>query len=99
MISPIKTLLAVVNVNPDDVGVPKGQLVNSTIGNGIQLVLGVVGAVALIVIVMAGMQYVLSQGNPQSTAKAKDTILYAIVGLVICMLGYAIVGFVVNNVT
>lgn len=99
MITTLSTMLAAVKIVENEVDVPKGQLTSLTVGNGIQLVLGVAGAIALIAITLAGLQYVLSQGNPQDTAKAKDIILYAIIGLVICILGYAIVGFVVKNVT
>jgi hypothetical protein len=92
---------AAINIDPSAVDVPNktGGLTFTNVTNIIQLVLGLAGAIAFIVITIAGLQYVLSQGNPQAAAKAKDTILYALVGLVICALGYAIVGFVVNNVS
>lgn len=92
-------LLAAVSISSDDLKLPKGDLGQNTIANGLQLVFGLAGAVALVIITVGAFQYVISQGNPQSTGKAKDTILYAIIGLVVCILGYAIVGFVVNNVT
>lgn len=91
-------ILSQIAVNPDDVNINKVGATGDTIANALKLVFGVAGAVALIIITIAGLQYVLSQGNPQSTAKAKDTILYAIVGLVICIFGFAIVQFVVSRV-
>lgn len=99
MIDSLLSLLAAVNITSDDFNIPKGDLGQNTIANALQLVFGIAGAVALIIITIGAFQYVISQGNPQSTGKAKDTILYAIIGLVVCTLGYAIVGFVVNNVT
>ena len=62
------------------------------------LVFGIMGAVALLVITIAGFKYVLSQGNPQETAKAKNTILYALIGLVVAILAFNIVKFVVGRV-
>lgn len=69
-----------------------------TIGSVLHLVLAVAGAVSLLIITLAGLQYILSQGDPQKTAKAKDTILYAIIGLVVTMISYSIVSFVVRSV-
>lgn len=85
-------------VAESEFNVPKTPLTSSSFQNGLQLVFGLAGAIALIMIVLAGMKYVLSRGNPQETAKAKDSILYALIGLVICMLAFTIVTFVVKNV-
>lgn len=63
----------------------------------LQLVFGLAGAVALLIITLAGTQYVLSQGDPQKVAKAKQTIIYALIGLVITIMSYAIVSFVVKE--
>ncbi len=54
----------------------------------------VVGTVAVLMIIIGGLMYVLSAGDPSSTKKAKDTILYAIIGVVVAILAYAIVKFV-----
>ncbi|MGF7229098.1 MAG: pilin [Candidatus Saccharibacteria bacterium] len=61
------------------------------------IVFGISGAIALLIIVIAGFQYVTSQGNPQSVAKAKNAIIYAGVGLVVLILANAIVAFVVKG--
>lgn len=55
----------------------------------------ITGAVAVIMVIIGGLRYVLSSGNPQATAGAKDTILYAVIGIVVAALAYAIVNFVV----
>lgn len=73
------------------------DLGQSNIDNILQLVFGVAGAIAVLIITIGGLKYVLSQGNPQSAAQAKDTILYALVGLVITMIGYGVVTFVLGN--
>lgn len=94
----INTLFADISLTSNELKVPKGDLTQSNVTNVLQLVFGLAGAIALVVITLAGLQYVLSQGNPQSAAKAKDTILYAIVGLALCIFGYAIVTFVLDRV-
>lgn len=86
-----------VQVNPDDIGVPQGSLGENNITNALRLVFGVAGGAALIIVTIAGFKYVLSQGNPQETAKAKNTILYALIGLAICLTAFGIIGFVVGN--
>ena len=85
-------------INENDINVPKASLNNSTIANVLHVVFGFAGAIAFLMIVIGALQYVLSEGKPEATAKAKDTILYALVGLVVCILAFAIVGFVFNRI-
>lgn len=63
----------------------------------LQIVFVVAGAVAVIVVAVAGLNYVISSGDPQKTAKAKDTILYALIGLAISILAFTIVTFVLGK--
>lgn len=58
----------------------------------------IVGAVAVIMLMVGGLRYVLSGGDASQTKGAKDTILYAIVGIVVAAAAYAIVNFVVVNI-
>ena len=53
-----------------------------------------VGAISVIVLIVGGLRYVLSAGNPAQVTSAKNTILYAIVGIVISVAAYAIVQFI-----
>ena len=69
-----------------------------TIQNIINWVLAVLGIVAVIMIIIGGVTYMTSQGDPGKTKRARDTILYGIVGLVIALLAYAIVNFVLANI-
>ena len=55
------------------------------------------GLVAVIFIIIGGVNYMTSSGDAGKVKKAKDTILYACIGLVICVLAFAIVNFVINN--
>lgn len=65
----------------------------------VKVLMFIVGIVAVVVVIYGGLQYILAAGDQAKITKAKDTILYAIVGLVVAMLAYAIVNFVVNGVT
>ncbi len=56
------------------------------------------GIIAVIMMVYGGVQYVTSTGNPQATAKAKSTILYSAIGLLIVIFAAAIISTVVNGI-
>lgn len=64
----------------------------------INVIVGMVGFVAVAMIVMGGISYATSQGDAAKTKKAMNTILYGVVGLVVALLAFAIVNFVLVNV-
>ena len=64
----------------------------------INVIIGVIAFVAVAFIIFGGVQYTTSAGDPGKVKKAKDTILYGIIGLVVSMLAYSIVNFVLANV-
>ena len=61
------------------------------------VLLFVIGAVAVIMIIIGGLRYVTSGGNSASISAAKNTILYAIIGIIVALLAYAIIHFVINS--
>lgn len=63
----------------------------------INILLFIIGSVAVLVILIGGIRYVLSSGDANATKGAKDTILYAVVGLIVAIMAYAIVNFVLSN--
>ncbi len=65
---------------------------------GINVVLGLIALAAVIMIIIGGLNYTTSQGEATKVKKAKDTILYGVIGLVIALLAFAIVNFVLVNV-
>ncbi|MFZ2545318.1 MAG: pilin [Candidatus Saccharimonadales bacterium] len=67
--------------------------------NVVNTILFVLGMVAVIMIVIGGIRYTTSNGEAGSIKGAKDTILYAVVGLVVAILSYAIVNFVLGRFT
>lgn len=62
----------------------------------VNILLFVLGAIAVIMIIIGGIRYTTSNGDANQTKAAKDTILYAVIGLVVAILAYAIVNFVIS---
>ena len=62
-------------------------------------VLYAVGIISVIMLIYGGLRYVISGGDSKKVTDAKNTILYAIIGLIISILAFAIVNFVINTVT
>lgn len=60
-------------------------------------ILYIVGIVAVIMLIIGGIKYVLSGGDSKKVTDAKNTVLYAIIGLVVAFLAFAIVNFVISS--
>ncbi len=60
-------------------------------------ILYIVGIIAVIMLIIGGIKYVVSGGDSKKVTDAKNTVLYAIIGLVICFLAFAIVNFVISS--
>lgn len=58
-----------------------------------------VGALSVVMIIVGGLRYVVSGGNSTAVTSAKNTILYAIVGLIVAFLAYAAVNFLLNTLS
>jgi len=63
----------------------------------VNILLFVIGAISVIIIIIGGIRYVTSAGDSNQISGAKNTILYAVVGVVIALMAYAIVNFVLAN--
>lgn len=61
------------------------------------VLLFIVGAISVIMIIVGGLRYVLSGGDSTHITGAKNTILYAIIGLIVALLAYAMIDFVINS--
>lgn len=55
------------------------------------------GTLAVILIIIAGLMFVFSQGNAESAGRARSTVIYALIGMVIAIVGQAIVSFVLSE--
>lgn len=79
---------AVCKSNDDDAGALIKTVVNT--------LLYVLGTIAVIMIIVGGIRYATSGGDASGIKGGKDTILYAVIGLVVAMLAWAIVNFVIG---
>lgn len=59
-------------------------------------ILYIVGIIAVIMLIMGGIRYVISGGDAKKVTDAKNTVLYALIGLIVAFLAFAIVNFVIN---
>jgi hypothetical protein len=61
------------------------------------VLLFVIGAISVIMLIIGGIRYVVSGGDSGAVTSAKNTILYAVVGIVVAILAYALVNFVITS--
>jgi hypothetical protein len=76
----------------------KNDNVMSSVKVIVNTLLYVLGAVAVIMIILGGIRYTISMGDAKNVEAAKNTILYSVVGLVVALLAYAIVNFVLSKI-
>ncbi len=69
-----------------------------TVNTIINVIIGIVGFVAVVMMIMGGISFITSQGDSAKVAKARNTILYGVVGLIVAILAFAIVNFVLSSV-
>jgi hypothetical protein len=74
-----------------------GALTTDVTVNVVNALFTVAGAVAVIIIIMGGIRYITSTGDSGRIKAAKDTILYAVIGLVVIIVAREIVGFVIGQ--
>jgi len=87
--------------NPEDCSTTSsaGDSVTSIIRKVINVLSVIIGAIAVVMIIIGGFRYITSAGNPEQAKGARSTILYAIIGLVIVAVAQIIVRFVLNAAT
>ena len=84
-------------------GSGKGQVdiptltADEVLKNGLNIVYFLAGVVAVIVIIIGGIYYATSSGDSGKVTKAKNMILYSVVGIVIILSAFAITNFVVGR--
>lgn len=64
----------------------------------INVMLYIIGAVSVLMLVYGGIRYTISGGDTSAVTAAKNTILYAVIGIVVALMSFAIVNFVVNRI-
>ncbi len=63
----------------------------------VSLALGVIAAVTVIFIIISALRYTTSLGDPQATARARNSIIYASIGLAVVVSAEVIVAFVLGH--
>ena len=94
----MKTWLTTLAQQIDTSHIPKTTADPSKLSLIFNTVIGMFGAVALLVLVIAGLRYVTSAGDPASMTKSKNTIIYASVGLIVAMSAFVIVNFSISHI-
>ena len=89
--------------NGADCAAPTGQEGSTLFGGDsiftkiVNILLFIIGAIAVIMLIIGGIRYTVSAGNETEIKNAKNTILYAIIGIVIAFLAYAVVNWVLTS--
>jgi len=74
------------------------RTVTGTIKNVGNIIVFITGAISVLMIIIGGLRYVTSGGDQGGITGAKNTILYAVIGLIVSVMAYAIVNFVLTNI-
>lgn len=71
---------------------------NGVLTKAARLLAVVVGVVAVIMIIIGGFQYIIASGDPSNIQNAKNTVFYAIIGLLVAALAQSIISFVLVRI-
>ncbi len=66
------------------------------VGNVLNAVYGLVGIIAVVFVIIGGFKYTTSQGDPGKVQQAKNTIMFALIGLVVSVSAFAITSFILG---
>ncbi len=72
---------------------------NGVLNDVINIITAIAGFVAVIMIIVAGLQMITSSGKPEKISSARNTIIYASVGLIVIALARIIIGFIISRVS
>lgn len=78
-------------------GLPNITADSATLGNILNAVYSWAGIIAVLMIIIGGLMYVISGGNQSNITKAKDTIVYSVIGLVVVIMAFTITQFVLGR--
>lgn len=75
----------------------KEDLTSGILGSVISILLYVAGTIAVIMIIVGAIRYITSDGDSNKASQARNTIIYAVVGLVVAIMSFGIVNFVIGK--
>lgn len=95
----LKNIACTSSVQSFNTNLPCVNSSNDQLSLIINIVIGIIAALSVLFIVIGGFRLILSAGNPQDAARARSTIVYALIGLIIALLAEAIVAFVLKGLS
>lgn len=69
----------------------KSLSLEATLARATEVLLGLIAGIALLFVIIGGLLYVTAAGNEEQLRKAKQTITYAIIGLIVAILAYSVI--------
>jgi len=97
LLTAITRFAADYKIDPSTVGVPSVSA-DKVLQNGLNIAYFVAGVICVIVIVIAAITYTVSSGNAESVNRAKNMLLYAIIGLVAVFMAFGLTWFIVGRI-
>jgi hypothetical protein len=92
-----RLLAATITIPPQNI--PDVELTNNTVALVLSAVFIFIGGLAMLFLLIGAVRYVTSNGDPGQTTQAKNTILYAVIGIVVSSSAFAIVQFMVGQLS
>jgi len=91
-------ILAQGKVKPEDIGL-KNPITdpNAALGNILNAVYFWAGVIAIIVIIIAGILYSSSTANPSQTKRAREAVIYSVVGLVVILMAFVVTQYILGR--
>jgi len=77
----------------------RGGSLETTVGRIITWILWLAGALAVVYLIYGGIIYITSAGNAEKATAGKNAIIYSIIGIIIILIAYLVVGWVTNILT
>jgi len=91
------SLIAATNLPPIADPLPHVTANSDVVSKVLTIVFGATGAIALLIITIAGLRFTLSAGDPQATSRLRNTIIYAALGLVVSIFAFTLVTFFIGR--
>lgn len=82
-------------IERNNVDIPKPPADDASLNKILTIIFTIIGGLAFLLMVIAGLRYVMAQGDPQKVASAKNQIIYTAIGLILAVSAAAIVNFVI----
>jgi bacteriorhodopsin len=92
-------MIAAISVTCGEIGIcaNKTKTLDKGFTNIASLIIELAGGLAVLFILWGGFRYVISRGDPGNIKSAKDTILYAVIGLIVAIAAYGIVAYIATS--